>query len=290
LRLVPGDVLAAQLSEGQVTDEATIARLRAELGLDRPFLVQYATWVADLMHGDLGRSLVSGKPVADEVGVRLPVTLELGVISIVISTLVALPIGVIAAIRRNSRLDYVLRFVSIFFISVPNFWLATLVIVIPAMIWRYMPALTYAPFFDDPIANLKQFLPPGIVLGLAATGGTMRQTRSSLLDVLGEDYVRTAWAKGLRERAVIARHALKNSLIPVLTVWGVQFSIVIGGSVIVESIFGLPGMGQLAVSALNTRDYTTIQAVVLLTGLAVVLVNLTIDLLYLWLDPRIRYE
>lgn len=289
MRLLPGDALTAHASEGATLNEQAVARLREELGLDRPFLVQYGSWLAAVAHGDLGLSLASGKPIADEVAIRLPVTIELGVVSLLVCAIVAFAVGTLAAIRRNTPLDVFLRVLAIGFISVPNFWVGTLVILLPAIWWGYLPPLTYVPFFQDPLLNLKQFFPPAIVLGLAATGGTMRLTRSSLLDVLSEDYIRTAFAKGLRQRAVVLGHAVKNSLIPVVTVFGARFSLIVGGSLIIENIFALPGMGQLAVNALALRDYTALQAFVLITALAVVVANLAIDLLYLWLDPRIRY-
>lgn len=289
VRLVPGDVLAARMGEvGQLTPE-TEARMRKELGLDRPFLLQFAYWSLGVMKGDLGRSLYTQEPVLSEILVRLPVSLELGVISILVTVTAATVIGIISAVRQDTLVDYMTRVSAIGFISIPNFWIATIVVLVPAILWEYSPPVRYVSVFSNPWENMLQFAPPGIILGLHSIGGTMRLMRSSLLEVMRQDYIRTARAKGLAERGVIWRHALKNALIPVVTLWGSFFSIIVSGSVIVENIFGLPGMGQLFVQAISFRDYTQIQGLVLMLTVVTVVLNLLVDLTYGLLDPRIKY-
>lgn len=293
MRLAPGDAaLARVMTLGTVdaTDEEAIASIRSQLGIDRSFASQLGSYLAGIVHGDLGRSLYTGNPVISELKKRLPVTLELGIIALLVSSIVAISVGVLAALRQDSRLDYIARVTAIGFIAIPNFWVATMVILLPAIWWEYLPPLSYVALFDDPATNLRQMLPPGIILGLASTGGTMRLTRSALLEVLRQDYIRTAYAKGLGARMVVGRHALKNALIPVFTIWGAHFPILVGGSVIIENIFVIPGMGQLMLSSLTTMDYTQVQSLVLIIATAVLVVNFLVDLGYAWLDPRIRYS
>lgn len=290
IRLVPGDVLAARMGEaGQATPE-TVARMRAELGLDRPFLVQFARWSLGILKGDLGKSLYTQQPIINEIKLRLPVSLQLGTISILVTVTMASVIGIISAVRQDTPIDYVMRVSAIGFISVPSFWIATMVILVPAIWWGYSPPVKYVSLFDNPLVNLQQFLPPGIILGLGSMGGTMRLMRSSLLEVLRQDYIRTARAKGLTGRMVIWRHALKNSLIPVVTLWGTSFATIISGSVIIENIFGLPGMGQMFLQAISFRDYTQIQGLVFILTVVTLTINLMVDLVYAWLDPRIKFR
>ncbi|MCX6021334.1 MAG: ABC transporter permease [Chloroflexi bacterium] len=289
VKAVPGDVVMIMLAEAPGFTQSDVDRLRAELGLDKPAHIQYLTWLGNAARGDLGKSLWTGKPVWDEIVARMPITLELGVFTLLVSTIVALVFGVISAIRQDTPLDYFLRFTSILGLSVPNFWIGTLLVVFPAIWWGYMPSLTYVPFDQDPLGNLKQFMFPAVAIGLRGSASVMRLTRSSLLEVMRQDYIRTAHAKGLRERVVIWKHALKNALIPVVTIVGQQFSTVLGGTVVIEQIFGLPGMGRLMLESIQQRDLTQLQGNVLVIALAFVVINLLVDVSYAWLDPRIKF-
>ncbi|GIW09004.1 MAG: peptide ABC transporter permease [Dehalococcoidia bacterium] len=262
--------------------------LRAQLGLDRPLLLQYLDYLTALLRGDLGLSLWLGQPVVDEIARALPVTLELAALSALLALLVAIPVGVLSATRRNSPLDYLLRALSVTFLATPSFWIATLIILVLSVRFRWLPATTYISPPQDPLANLTQFLIPATILGLALAASVMRMTRSSLLEVLSEDYVRTARAKGLADRTVLFRHALRTALIPIVTVVGLQWGQLIGGSVIIETVFGLPGMGSLVLAAIQTRDYPLLQGAVLVIALWMVLLNLLIDAAYLVIDPRLR--
>ena len=301
VRLIPGgivDLIAAQYTGfGGNVDKDAIAR---ELGLDVPIHVQYGRWMgftpqADgsfggILQGDLGDSLWRGTPVIDDIIPRWPVTLELALLAVVIAQIIALPIGVYSALRQDSWGDYIGRSFAILCIAVPGFWLGTLIIVFPSIWWGYMPPIKLIPFTGDPIGNLKMFIIPAVVLGMAMAGVTMRMTRTMMLEVLRQDYIRTAWAKGLRERVVVVGHALKNALIPVVTILGINLGVVIGGTVIIEQIFCLPGMGRLLFESVGLRDYTVVSGVVLCFGVAMVLVNLLVDITYAYLDPRIHYK
>ena len=292
IRFIPGsvvDLIAAQLARvGVPPDRALVAH---NLGLDVPIYVQYGRWLGNLiMHGDLGNSLWRNTPVLEEILNRWPVTLELGLLGLIISQIIALPIGIFSALRQDTWGDYIGRSFAIMCIAVPGFWLATLVIVFPSIWWGYMAPIIYTPFTEDPIANLQMFIIPAVVLGMAMAGGTMRMTRTMMLEVLRQDYIRTAWAKGLRERAVIIRHALKNALIPVVTIIGGQVPIMIGGAVIIEQIFCLPGLGRLTIDAVMFRDYPLIIGIMLFFGVGLLFINLVVDLTYSFLDPRVHYK
>ena len=286
-RLIPGDVVSLMLEEKAYARD--LAELRAKLGLDRPLHVQYVEWLSHIVRGDLGESLWTRRPVREELARRLPVTLELGASSVVFAVIIALPIGILSAIRQDTLSDYLARSAAILGLSVPGFWLATLVIVLPAIWWGWRPVSEYVEFAHDPAGHLVQFLLPGFILGVAAGAALMRLTRAMLLEVLRQDYVRTAWAKGLRERAVVLKHSLKNAFIPVLSVFGIQIAQIFGGAVIIETIFGLPGLGRFLFEAISQRDYPVIQGVNLVVVAAIVVVNLAVDTLYAVLDPRIRY-
>ena len=286
-RLIPGDVVSLMLEEKAYARD--LAELRAKLGLDRPLHVQYVEWLGHVVRGDLGESLWTRRPVREELARRLPVTLELGASSVVFAVIIALPIGVLSATRQDTLSDYLARSAAILGLSVPGFWLATLVIVLPAIWWGWRPVAEYVEFGRDPTGHLVQFLLPGLILGVAAGAALMRLQRATLLEVLRQDYVRTAWAKGLRERAVVFKHSLKNAFIPVLSVFGIQIAQIFGGAVIIETIFGLPGLGRFLFEAITQRDYPVIQGVNLVVVAAIVLVNLAVDTLYAVLDPRIRY-
>src|SRR5688572_7823343 len=286
-RLIPGDAVQLMLEEKAYAKD--IEELRAKLGLNRPLHVQYVEWAGRAVRGDLGESLWTKRPVLEEIGHRLPITLELALIALAISLLIALPVGIIAAVRQDSLGDLLARSVAILGLSVPGFWLATLVIVLPAIWWNWRPSADFTPFTTDPVANLRHMWLPALVLGIAAAAALMRLTRGMLLEVLRQDYVRTAWSKGLAERAIVFKHALRNGIIPVVTLLGTQLPQIIGGTVVIETIFGLPGMSRFLFDAINQRDYPVIQGVNLLVVTTVVVVNLAVDTLYAVLDPRIRY-
>jgi peptide/nickel transport system permease protein len=292
VRFVPGsaiDVIQATISQAGVTqvDRAAIAHA---LGLDVPVHVQYIRWIGDIiLHGDLGTSIIQGQPVLSMIVRRLPVTLELGLLALIISTLIGVPLGTYSAVRQDSLGDYTGRTIAILLIAIPSFWLAILIMIYPAIWWGWAPPVKLIPFTENPIGNLGMFLIPAAILGTATAGGIMRMQRTMVLEVMRQDYIRTAWAKGLTERVVIMRHGLKNAFIPVITILGGQVGMLIGGAVIIENIFCLPGLGQLALQALNQRDYPLVMALTLVTAVFVMLVNLIVDLTYTWLDPRIRY-
>ena len=266
-----------------------LEELRAKLGLNRPIYVQYFEWLGQVVRGDLGESLWTKRPVRDELAARLPVTLELGLLAVVFALIIAIPIGVLSATRADTLRDYAARSAAILGLSVPGFWLATLVIVLPAIWWGWTPHLSFTEFGKSPLTHVAQFLLPALILGIASAAALMRLTRAMLLEVLRQDYVRTAWAKGLAERWVVAKHSLKNALIPVITVLGIQLAQIFSGTVVIESIFGLPGMGRFLFDAIVQRDYPVIQGINLVIVSIIVLMNLFVDMLYATLDPRIRY-
>jgi peptide/nickel transport system permease protein len=286
-RLIPGDVVTLMMEENQYAED--LAEMRAKLGLDRPIYIQYVEWMGRVARGDLGQSLYTGRPVLRELAGRLPVSLELGAVALVCAMLIGVPIGVVAAIRQDTLRDYVARSGAILGLSVPGFWLGTLVVVLPAIYFGWSPPIEFTPLHDDPWRHLAQFLLPGFLLGVASAASIMRLTRTQLLEVLRQDYVRTAWSKGLAEPRVVLKHSLKNALIPVVTVLGIQIAQILSGTVIFESIFGLPGMGRFLFDAITERDYPVIQGINLVIVTTVVMVNLAVDVAYAWLDPRIRY-
>jgi len=286
-RLIPGDVVVLMLAEkGYAKD---IDELRAKLGLDRPLPVQYFEWLGKAARGDLGESLWTKRPVLEEIGQRLPVTFELAMLGLVVALIIAIPVGVISAARQDTIADYIARSAAILGLSIPAFWLATLLIVLPAIWWGWRPVTGFVEFSQDPIGHVTQLLLPAAILGIAVGAALMRLTRGMLLEVLRQDYVRTAWAKGLGERVILMKHALRNAVIPVVTLLGTQLPQIIGGTVIIETVFGLPGMSRFLFDAINQRDYPVIQGVNLVVVSVIVLVNLGVDALYAVLDPRIRY-
>ena len=299
VRFIPGDILdliaMSMEGKGAKMDRAAVQQ---ELGLDVPIFVQYGRWIgvvpqregglSGILQGDLGDSLWKRTPIMDEVLARLPVTLELGLMGVAIGLTIAVPIGVYSAVRQDSWGDYIGRSFAILCISVPGFWVATMVIVFPSIWWGYTPPILLIPFTEDPQGNLKMFIIPAATLGMVLSGVTMRMLRGTMLEVLRQDYVRTAWSKGLAENLIIRRHALKNALIPVVTLVGFQIPIMVGGTVIIETIFNLPGMGQLLWNAALNRDYPVVSGVMFIIGSVVLLNNLIIDLTYAYLDPRIR--
>ena len=305
VRFIPGDTIDAMVGElefmGVEVDREALERL---LGLDVPAYVQYGRWTGvlptpdpitgeshfnGLLQGSLGNSLVGGWSIEEMIIGRLTVTIELGVMAIVIGLLIALPVGIYSAIRQDTAADYAGRTAAIVGMATPNFWLALMVMIYPAIWWGWAPPLEWVPFTEDPLGNLGVLIIPSLILGTASAAGTMRLTRTMMLEVLRQDYIRTAWSKGLNERVVVLRHAVKNALIPVVTLIGLQLPILVGGSVIMENIFSLPGLGRLMVNALEARDYPVVSGVNLFFATGVVGINLMIDLIYPFLDPRVRY-
>ena len=285
-RLIPGDVVQLMLEEKAYGKD--LEDLRAKLGLNRPIHVQYFEWLGAIARGHFGESLWTRQPVLSELARRLPVTATLGLMATAVAIAIGVPIGVLAATRQDGALDFVARSAAILGLSVPSFVLAILVTLLPAIWWGWTPP-RFVEFSKSPGGHLLQFVLPAIILGVASAAGIMRLTRGMLLEVLRQDYVRTAWSKGLRERVVVLKHALKNALIPVVTVLGLQVAAIAGGAVIVEWIFGIPGMGQFLVDAIVQRDYPVIQGINLVIVTIIVMTNLTVDLAYAVLDPRIRY-
>ncbi len=294
LRVVPGDPAVLLLAgtgadaEEQYTPEQLDA-LRAKLGTDRPIYIQYADWVWKMLRLDFGESYFFRSPVYDDIAERLPVTLELGLLSVLLASVVAVPLGVYSAIKQDTVGDYISRVITITGIALPNFWVAIMIIFFLVLTFGYFPPLGYASVWDDPWNNLQQMIFPAIALGTSNMAFIARVTRSAMLEVLHDDYIRTARAKGLSERVVIFRHALKNAMLPVVTVFGYEFGRLLSGTVIIEVIFLVPGMGRLLVTSIFNRDFPMIQAVVLLIAVIVLVLNVVMDLLYAWLNPRIRY-
>lgn len=287
VHLTPGDPALVMLGE-EATPEK-LAVLRHQLGLDQPLPVQYATWASRVLQGDLGRSVRTNKPVIEDILSRLPVTVELTIFAMLISLAIAIPTGIISATRRNSAADLLVTTAALIGVSMPNFFLAILLIFIFSLNLRWLPPIGYTPIQQDLVANLRGMILPSITLGAATTAVVARLTRSSLLEVLGQEYIRTARAKGLAERAVILAHAMKSAMIPVVTIVGLQVGGLLGGAIITETLFVLPGIGSLAVNAIFSRDFPVVQGDVLFLSLVFMMTNLVVDILYAFLDPRIRY-
>jgi peptide/nickel transport system permease protein len=288
VRMLPGDAVSLQLQDAKAT-AADEAALRSQLGLDRPIALQYVDWLGGLLRGDLGHSFRSHQPITTELANRIPVTAELGVLALIIAAIVATIIGVLSAVRQDTWADYAGRSVAIGLLAIPGFWLGTLVVTLPSVWWHWTPPLQYTHFTVDPIKNLSIVIIPAVILGLGLSGGLMRLIRTQMLEVLRQDFIRTATAKGLTETAMIVRHALKNAFIPALTVLGLQVALLVSGTVVLESIFVLPGMGRYLLEAVQSRDYPAIQGLNLLFAGVIVGTNLIVDLMYGWLDPRVRY-
>ena len=296
MRLIPGDICVVRLGSGGGSfDPRAVAVCHAELGLDKPMIVQFLDFVWGFLRLDFGISMWSGKPVAQEIAVRLPISLEIAVMATVVAILIAIPLGTISALKQNTWIDHVVRVTAIAGISMPSFWLGILSIlaVLGITHWLFgnpwMPPIDYVPFWQDPLHNLSIAFLPALTVGYRYAAVSMRMTRSAMLEVLREDYIRTARAKGLIEKIIINRHALKNALLPVVTLIGIEFAFLISGLVVTEQVFNINGVGRLFVLAVQNQDYTLTQALVMLTVAVFVLVNLAVDLLYAWLDPRIRF-
>ncbi len=287
IRLVPGDAIMVKIEEaGRVSD---LAAARHSLGLDRSFPEQYLDWLGGVVHLDFGRSFVTEQPVLPQVLRALPVTVELAVLALIVAFLIGVPLGVISATRAGSWPDVLGRLAAIAGLSVPSFWIGTLVLLYFAIWFRWIPPIAYVALVEDPWRNLQQFAVPAVTLGAHFSAIAMRMTRSALLEVIAQEYIRTARAKGLRERVVFVRHALPNAMVPVITVLGVQFGYLLGGTVLIETIFNMPGLGRLTLDAITQRDYPQLQADVFVVAVMVVMVTIAVDLTYGWLDPRIRH-
>ena len=289
MRLVPGDIVALRYAGSSVPQDI-IDKERALLGLDKSMVEQFLTWMGSLAHLDFGQSLWTGNSIIDEVWVRLPLTLELAVFASAFAVVIAIPLGIVAAVKQDTWIDYAIRIFSVGGLAMPSFWIGIMLVLGTITLFGWAPPLVYTSFFDDPIANLSQLVLPAISVGYRYSAVSMRMTRSTLLDVLREDYVRTARAKGLRDTIVVVRHALRNALLPVITVVSLEFAFLIGGLVVTEQVFNLNGIGKLLVDAVAHRDYPLIQALVLLLSAVFVLVNFAVDMLYVVFDPRIRYS
>lgn len=284
VKMVPGDPVVAMI--GLEATDAAIDTLRAKYGLDQPLQVQYFAWLGALLQGDLGRSIQTGRPVAGMLADALWPTVQLAGAAIVISLLIAIPAGILSAVKRNGPLDFIASLIALFGLSVPSFWLGIMLILALSISFPIFPASGYVAFSEDPLANLARLVLPAVTLGTSLAAATMRMTRSAMLEVLSQDYIRTAWAKGLGPRAVIAHHAFRTALMPVVTLLGIQMGQVLGGVVITETVFSWPGIGKLTVDAIFARDYPVVQGAVLLTATIFVLINLATDLVYALLDPR----
>ncbi len=290
MRVMPGDALTALMGESGNVSAKDLQKLQKELGLDRPYVEQYGIWLWQMVSLNPGYSIFTNEPITVALKKAIPVTLELAALAIVLGLIIAIPVGVLSATRQDTASDYVGRVVAVSGLSMPDFWLGTLVITFAAIWFHWIPPIGYVSLWEAPWRNLQQFLLPAAILGFRLSAATMRMTRSTVLEVLREDYVRTAWAKGLAGRIVVYKHALKNALIPVITIVGGQLGVLLAGTVVVETIFALPGMGRLTVEAILYRDYPIVQTNVMLVAATLVTLNLVVDLAYAWLDPRIRYS
>jgi peptide/nickel transport system permease protein len=290
VRFLPGNILDSLLGvDAPSINAETRAEMAKRYGFEQNIAIQYGVWVNDLAHGNLGRSFISGRPVLLDLAPRIPVTVELSLLGIIISLLISLPVGMLAAVKQNSILDYIARSLSIANLSIPSFWLGLVVIVFGFILFRWTPPLQYTPPWQDLGTNLKILWVPALILGSALSGITMRYTRTTMLEILNLDFVRTSRAKGLPERIVVMRHALPNALIPVVTVVGLQVPLLVGGTVVLEQIFSIPGMGSYLLNSIQQRDYPVVQAIVLMTAAVVVVTNVVVDVAYAFLDPRVEY-
>jgi peptide/nickel transport system permease protein len=292
MRMLPGDPIRLIMAQSEVVamDDTALENLRHEFGLDRPLIVQYFSWVGGVLKGDFGTSIMSRNPVAHEMWRRLPITLHIGLVAFIIGLVIGIPAGILCAVKRGRWADGFVTGLANIGITVPVFWLGVMMIYVFALYLKWLPTSGYTSPFVDFWLSTKRLIMPVFCLALFPLAGTVRQTRSSMLEVLGQDYVRTAWSKGLKQKAVIMRHSLKNSLIPVVTLSGMQLTMVVGGAVIVEKVFNIPGLGRYLIDSINAQDYPAVQSAVLLIAIIVVVINLLIDLSYGWLDPRIRYN
>jgi peptide/nickel transport system permease protein len=287
MRAVPGDVVTLQLADSGASQEQVQA-LKSELGLDKSIPAQLGDWISNAVRGDLGTSLWSGQAVTEMILNRLPVTLQLSIMSIILATLIGIPIGVISAVKHNKFIDHFLRVISVGGLSIPNFWLGLILLTVLSLALKWIPPLGYKSFTENPIVNIQQMILPSICLAITLSASIVRMTRSAVLEVLHSEFIRTVRSKGAKERVVIFRHALRNSLVSVITLIGLQVGYLLGGTVVLESIFSLPGLGSLIFETVTARDYPVVQASVLIFGAMFLVVNLLVDVMYGWVDPRIR--
>ena len=290
IRLQPGDAIMAQLEEGGLLDEEDLIRIRAELGIDRPFPVQYWDWINGVVVGDFGNSLENNRDVLTQIAKRSRVSIQLAIMAMAVAIAIAIPLGVISSVKQDSWVDYVARLFSIGGLSIPDYFIATILLWVLSVKVGWLPEIRYYVPWDEPAKNLQLLLFPALIVGYRLSAISARMTRSAMLEVLRQDYIRTARSKGLNERVVILRHSLRNALIPVVTIMGSQFSFLLGGVVIIEIVFSLPGIGTLLLNAVDTRDYPVVQGVVIITSLVHIAANLFVDLSYAVIDPRIRYS
>ena len=294
LRMIPGDIVDQMVAEIPISQSPKVTeelreKFREDLGLTGSLVVQYGRWIGDIiLHGDFGNSMWTKTPVINEIAPRIPVTLELAFLAFAIIVIISLPLGIFSAVRQNSIADYLGRSFAILAMSLPVFWTGVMVMVFPAIWWRWSPPLMLITFAEDPLGNLRMFIIPAAILGLSAAGMDVRLIRTMMLEVLRQDYIRTAWSKGLREKEVVIKHAIKNSIIPVVSVWGLRIRSLIGGAVIVENIFAIPGLGRLTLKSILKRDYPIVIGITLILAIFIMFLNLFVDLLYAWLDPRTR--
>ncbi len=291
LRVLPGDIVELKYAgTGSYAPKEALARERAQLGLDQPIWKQFITWIGGIPRLDFGTSMWTGQPITHEIGIRLELSIELALMATLIAVLISIPLGIIAAVRQDTWVDYVVRVFSIAGLAMPSFWLGIIMILFFVIYFRWLPPLIFTSFWVDPKQNLAQLIWPALAVGYRYSAVATRMTRSTILEILREDYIRTARAKGLWEKAVLVRHALKNALLPIITVIGLEFAFLVGGLVVTEQVFNLNGIGKLFVEAISQRDYTMVQSLVLLTSFVFIFVNFITDLVNAWLDPRIRYQ
>jgi peptide/nickel transport system permease protein len=291
LRVAPGDIVELKYAgTGAFAPKEAIERERAQLGLDKPLWHQFFSWIWGIVRFDFGNSMWTGRPITQEIAIRLELSLQLAIMATIVAVLLSIPLGTIAALKQDTWIDYFVRIFSIAGLSMPSFWLGIIIILGFLIIFKWLPPLTFTSFWVDPKANMMQLIWPALAVGYRYSAVATRMTRSAVLEVLREDYIRTARAKGLWEKVILSRHALKNALLPVITVIGLEFAFLIGGLVVTEQVFNLNGIGMLFVNSIAQRDYTMTQALVLLVSFVFIFVNFVVDLLYAWLDPRIRYQ
>lgn len=291
MRIVPGDIVELRYTlEGTAVSDELLAQERARLGLDKPVVEQFVTWMGGIVRLDFGKSMWTDNPVTDEIALRLQLSLQVALMATILATLLSIPLGILAALKQDTWVDYAIRVFSIAGLAMPSFWLGILIILGLLIFFRWLPPMFFTPFWVNPWENMSQLIWPALAVGYRYSAVATRMTRSSTLEVLREDYIRTARAKGLWEKVVIVRHAMKNAMLPVITVLGLEFAFLVGGLVVTEQVFNLNGLGMLFVESVARRDYTMTQALVVLTGFTFIFVNFVIDIMYAWFDPRIRYR
>jgi peptide/nickel transport system permease protein len=291
MRIVPGDIVELKyVGQGAMISQETLQKERQLLGLDKPLWVQFGGWIWGLIRGDFGVSMWTGRPIAHEIAIRFELSLELSVMAMVLAVVLGIPLGMLSALRQDTWVDYTLRIFSIAGLAMPSFWLGIVIILVLLIFFNWLPPMEFTSFWKDPMANLAQLIWPALAVGYRYSAMIMRMTRSTMLDVLREDYIRTAWAKGLFEKVILIRHALKNALLPVMSVIGLELAFLMGGLVVTEQVFNLNGLGLLLVQSIDRRDYMMTQSLVLLVAFFFIAMNFILDILFAWLDPRVRFK